>query len=267
MLTFVLSAAAIAPAQSDYQLRPLDTVSITVVDQADLTKKYLVDDAGRIAVPLVGSVGAAGLTVHELAGELRRQLGAFFTDPEVHATIERARRVFVFGGVTSPGMYQLTDNMTLIELLARAGSGAAAEALIIRAPGSVAPALPPSDLAGAAQGSDVIRVNLRELEKDLQSGILSRNIVLEEADTVYIPRFDPNRIYVSGEVRTAGAYSVPDGTTVLQALTLAGGVTPDASLGRVRILRLTNGRQERLEAKPEEVVKPGDTILVPRRFF
>lgn len=266
MLTCVLSAGAIAPAQSDYQLRPLDTVSITVVDQADLTKQYVVDAAGRIALPLVGSVRAAGLTVQELAGELRRQLDAFFTNPEVQVTIERARRVFVFGGVSSPGIYQLTDNMTLIELLARAGSGDAAEALIIRAPGSRAPALPPSDLA-AAQGADVIRVNLRELEKDLQSGILSRNVVLEEADTVYIPRFDPNRIFVSGEVRNTGAYSVPDGTTVMQALTLAGGPTPEASLGRVRILRLTNGRQERLDAKPGEVVKPGDTILVPRRFF
>ena len=61
--------------------------------------------------------------------------------------------------------------------------------------------------------------------------------------------------------------SVPEGTTVLQALTLAGGPTPDAALGRVKILRVVDGSQKRLDAELDDIVQPRDTILVPERFF
>lgn len=251
-----------ASAQSDYQLRSEDTINITVVNQPDLSQPYVVDGAGNLQFPLIGQVRVVGLTATGLAAELRQGLGEFFTDPQVSVDIERTKRVFVFGGVTSPGMYQLTDHMTLIELLARAGYGGASEAIIIRATDSVTPALPHADADG-----DAIRVNLRELERDLEHGRLSRNVILEEGDTVFVPRFDPNRIYVSGQVQTPGAYSVPEGTTVLQALALAGGPTPDAALGRVKILRVVDGSQERLDAELEDIVQPSDTILVPERFF
>lgn len=250
-------------AQSTSQLQPEDVLSITVVNQPDLTKKYVVDRDGTLVFPLLGRVRAAGLTAEGFQEDLRRQLAAgFLAEPQVRVDVDRVRRVFVFGGVTSPGMYQLTDNMTLIELLARAGYVNAAEAVIIRNKDTRTPALP--DPGADAQ---VIRVNLREFEKDLESGELSRNVVLEEGDTVYVPRGDPNRIYVSGQVRNAGAYSIPDGTTILQALTLAGGPTERAALGRIRIMRLVNGKQERLSGRLEDTVRPGDTLLVPERRF
>lgn len=258
----VLSGMA-ALAQSDYRLRPQDTLAVTVLGQPDLSKKYVIDQTGHVQLPLIGAVPAAGLTTAELGLELRRKFGdGFLADPQVQVDVERTKRVFVFGGVASPGMYQLSENMTVIELLARSGYGGASEALIIRPRDPREPALPAD-----ASDSDVIRVNLRELEKDLESGKLSRNVLLEEGDTIYIPRFDPNRIYVSGAVRNAGAYSVPDGTTVVQALSLAGGPTQNASLGRTRILRLVDGKLESLDAAMDDVVRPGDTILVRERLF
>lgn len=249
----------------DYALRPEDTVVVTVADQPDLSNKYTVDQAGNVLFPLVGKLPAAGLTASALTEELTRRLGEFLTEPEVSVEIERTKRVFVFGGVTSPGMYELTANMTLIELLARAGYGGASEALIIRSKDALTPALPGPP--GASDEADVIRVNLREFERDLEAGRLSRNVILEEGDTIFVPRFDPNRVYVSGQVRTPGAYSVPEGTTVLQALTLAGGPTPDAALGRVRILRVVDGNQRSFDAELDDIVQPRDTILVPERFF
>jgi polysaccharide export outer membrane protein len=254
--------------QSDYRLREKDVLNVTVADQPDLTKKYVIDDSGNCDFPLIGRVHAAGTTTSALTTDLSRRFGEFLTNPQVRVDVERTKRVFVFGGVAAPGMYQLSDNMTLIELLARAGYGGASEALIIRAHPVSAPShAPAADPSAVPAGGDVIRVNLREFEKDLESGNLSRNVVLEEGDTVYVPRFDPNRIYVSGEVRNAGAYSVPQGTTVLQALTLAGGATPDAALGRIKILRFVNGSQMQVDVKLESTVEPGDTILVPRRYF
>lgn len=250
------------PAQP-YKLKAQDTVSVTVTDQPDLSKKYVIDHSGDLVLPLVGVVPAAGLTAEELAQDLRRRLAdGFLVDPLVKVAVERPRRVFVFGGVATPGMYPLSDNMTLMELLAKTGYGGSSEALIIRPRAGRDPALPADE-----SDSEVIRVNLRELEKDLETGDLSRNLLLQEGDTVYIPRFDPNRIYVSGAVRNPGAFSVPEGTTVLQALTLAGGPTQNASLSRTRILRLVNGKQESLKAQVDDVVKPGDTILVRERVF
>lgn len=259
----VALALFVAPAlaQSDYQLRPHDTLNIVVTDQPDLSKKYVLDDTGALLLPLIGELRAAGLTTTQLEAEIRQRLNGFLVNPQVRIDVERTKRVFVFGGVASPGMYQLTENMTLVELLARVGYGGASEVLIIRRRGE-APAVPSTDA-----NPEVLRVNLREFEKDLESGKLSRNVLLEEGDTIFIPRYDPNRIYVSGEVRNAGAYSVPEGTTVLQALTLAGGPTQYASLGRTRILRLVNGRLENIKAELKDVVRPGDTILVRERIF
>lgn len=261
-IVLLVSALDLLGAQSPEALRPDEILTITVADQPNLTRKYTVESDGRIAFPLVGRVPAAGLTVQQLAAELRRRLGeGFLRDPQVSVQVERSRRVFVFGGVTAPGMYELRENMTLIEVLARAGYGGAAEAIIVRSKNARAPALP--DDAGA----EVLRVNLREFERELETGVLSRNVVLADGDTIYVPRFDPNRIYVSGQVRTPGAFSVPDKTTVLQALALAGGPTENAALGRVQIMRVVDGKQKAMRAKLEDIVRPGDTILVPERYF
>jgi protein involved in polysaccharide export with SLBB domain len=55
--------------------------------------------------------------------------------------------------------------------------------------------------------------------------------------------------------------------TVLQVLTLAGGVTDRGSDGRIKILRVVDGKQKELKAKLTDTVMPGDTIVVPSRFF
>jgi protein involved in polysaccharide export with SLBB domain len=266
MAALVLAAVQSLPAsaQSGYKLRAQDTLAVTVAGQPDFSsKKYVIDQAGEVVLPLVGAVPAVGLTVEELAKDLRRRLAdGFLVDPQVKIDVERPRRVFVFGGAATQGMFPLSENMTLIELLAKTGYGSASEALVIRPRASRDPALPADEA-----DSEVIRVNLRELEKDLESGNLTRNLLLQEGDMIYIPRFDPNQVFVSGAVRNPGAYSVPKGTTVLQALTLAGGPTPQASLGRTKILRLVGGKQESIDARLDDVVKPGDTILVRERIW
>lgn len=258
--------AAVSPAARQHaeelKIRPGDVVMLLVVDQPDFSKKYPVEPDGTVMLPLVGAVEAAGKTAAQLAGEVERRLSEFLRAPRVQVKVERTKRIFVFGGVSSPGMYQLTEQMTLVEVLARAGYGGASEVVIVRNRGAAPPASPDGNSA-----TEVIRVNLREFEKDLESGRLSRNVVLEDGDTIYVPRFDPNRIYVSGEVRNPGAYSVPEGTTVLQAMTLAGGPTENAALGRIRVFRLVDGKHRSFDVKLDDVVRPGDTIVVPRRRF
>jgi polysaccharide biosynthesis/export protein len=248
-----------------YQISRQDVLNITVFEQPELNGKYTVDSDGTVAFPLVGRVRAAGTTVRQVEVELRRLLvDGFFKDPHVSVTLDqfRGRRVFVFGGVNAPGMYPLPDGATLIEILAKAGYAGASEVVVVRTPGATGPVLPSDN-----GNSQVIRVNLRELEKDVEDGVLSRNVMLQDADTIYVPRVDRNRVFVSGEVKNPGAFSVPEGTTVLQLLSLAGGVTEAASTSRIKIIRIVDGKKKEIKVKLEALVEPGDTVVVPTRFF
>jgi protein involved in polysaccharide export with SLBB domain len=74
-------------------------------------------------------------------------------------------------------------------------------------------------------------------------------------------------VYVLGQVKQPGASAVDKGTTVLQALSLAGGVTDRGSTGRVKIVRNVEGKKKELKAKLTDVVEPGDTLIVAERFF
>ena len=249
----------------DYVIGRQDVLNIALFEQPELNGKYVVDTDGYFTFPLVGKVSASGLTLRQVELALRKQLtDGFFKDPHLSVTLDqfRGRRVFVFGGVTSPGMYPLAEGMTLIEILAKSGGGTASEAVIVRTPGATGPIMPTESAT-----SEVIRVSVREFEKEIEEGVLNRNVILQDGDTVFVPRVDPNRVFVTGEVKNPGAFSVPDGTTVLQLLSLAGGVTEGASTGRVRIIRIVDGEKKTIRVKLQDTVKPGDTVVVPTRIF
>lgn len=253
------------PTQS-YLISAQDVLTVTVMNHANLTGKYTVQPDGSVRLPLVGRIASAGLTLAEFERRLTRALAeGFILEPRVTVELEqfRGRRVFVFGNISSPGTYALTDQLTLIEVLAKAGYGAASEAVIVR------PNKPTGGVTLPDQVSDgeVIRVSLRELEKAVEQGSLARNVVLKDGDTIFIPRVDLTRVFVTGKVRTPGAYPITEGTTVLQALSLAGGVTEEAAINRIRILRLVKGEQKSIKAKLSDFLQPGDTLLVPERYF
>jgi polysaccharide export outer membrane protein len=102
-------------------------------------------------------------------------------------------------------------------------------------------------------------VNLREIE----DGRLSRNVMIRDGDTIFVPRID--RFFVVGMVRNAGAYPLERNMTVLQAISTAGGISERGSNRRLKIVRIVNNKRTELDAKPTDVVQPGDTIVVPQR--
>jgi polysaccharide export outer membrane protein len=260
----LLATVGLRAQVTNYVVGPQDVLMITVFDQQDLGGKYTVDADGTVSFPLIGRLRAGGLSLQQVEEALRKALAdGFFRNPQVSVGIEqyRSQRVFVVGEVRSPGTYQLSGEMTLIEALARAGSttqDAAGEAMIVRPKASTieGPVLPEQSAA-----ADVIRVDI----KDLQSGRLSQNAVLRDGDTIFIPR--AALVYVFGQVRNPGAYALHKGTTVLQALSLAGGVTDRGATGRLRTVRVVDGKKTEIRTKTEDVVEPGDTIIVPERFF
>ncbi len=72
---------------------------------------------------------------------------------------------------------------------------------------------------------------------------------------------------ISGHVSSPGEKVIRRGTTVLQALALAGGVTDRGSTGRIQIIRRVDGHERTLNANLQDVVQPDDTIVVRERFF
>jgi polysaccharide export outer membrane protein len=255
-----------AQSGADYVIGAQDVLLIQVFDQQDLGGKYTVEADGTFSFPLVGRVKAGGLTLRGFEGELKRVLAdGYFRNPQVTVAVEqyRSQRVFVMGEVRQPGPVALTGGMTLIEALARAGSTLATssgEVSVVRAAQSgIADAGPL--VPGQEATTEVFRTSIQ----DLQSGSLSHNVDLRDGDTVFVPRAE--LVYVFGEVKNPGAYGVQKNTTVLQALSLAGGVTEHGAMNRIQVMRIVKGEKVEIRVKLTDVVRPEDTIIVPQRYF
>jgi polysaccharide export outer membrane protein len=263
MFGVLLLATSPAAAQTDYSIGAQDVLTITVYNQDDLSGKFTVDADGTLTFPLIGRVKAGGLTLRALEEDLRKKLAdGYLRNPQVSVSMEqyRSQRIFVMGEVRSPGAYQLTGDMTIIEAIARAGSTtpqAADEVMIVRPKAGKAD----GPILATDDHSEVIRINLREI----QEGALSKNVPLLDGDTLVVQK--ARSVYVFGQVRAPGAYPVDKDTTVLQALSLAGGVTDRGSTGRIKIVRTVDGKKKEIKVKLTDIVEPGDTVIVAERFF
>jgi polysaccharide export outer membrane protein len=251
---------------TDYVVGAQDVLMITCYDQADLSGKFAVEADGTFTFPLIGRVKGGGLTLRQLEAQVKKQLidDGYFRNPQITVAVEtyKSQKIFVVGEVRMPGSYPLSGDMNLVEALARAGSTlptASAEAVIVHPTGgqAIAPVLPNQENA-----DNIVRIDLR----NLQNGSLSQNAALRDGDTIFVPRAES--VYVFGQVKNPGAYALQQkNTTILQALSLAGGVTDRGTTGRVRIMRTENGKERELRVKLTDIVQPGDTVVVPERFF
>lgn len=112
-----------APIGADYRIGPLDTVTVNVFQVKDLSGDYQVDLTGNIAMPLIGSVPAVGLTTKDLQASLAQRLGArYLRNPDVTVGIKEStrRNVTVDGAVQRPGIFPTTGPITLIQAVAMA---------------------------------------------------------------------------------------------------------------------------------------------------
>jgi polysaccharide export outer membrane protein len=263
--TSVAAAQPQVAVTTDYVIGPQDVLTITSYDQADMSGKFTVEADGTFTFPMIGRVKAGGLTLRGLEAAIKTQLKdeGYFRNPQITVAVDtyKSQKVFIVGEVRTPGTYPLSGNMNLVEALARAGSTlptASGEAVIVHAGENASgPTMPAND-----DTKDLVRVNLRELEK----GAPTSNAALRDGDTVFVPR--AQSIYVFGQVKNPGAYAMQQtDTTVLQALSLAGGVTDRGTTSRIKIVRIVNGDKKELKVKLTDLVLAGDTVIVSERFF
>ncbi len=108
---------------TDYVIGADDTIRISVWKEPDLNVALPVRPDGKISLPLLDDVSAAGLTPMQLAESIKEKLKKYIADPRVTVVVVamNSRRIFVTGEVLHPGTMALLPNMTVLQALASAG--------------------------------------------------------------------------------------------------------------------------------------------------
>jgi len=105
----------------EYRLGPADKIRINVFGEAALTGEFLVGGNGKISMPLIGEVQAAGLTISMFQDEIATALRqGYITQPRVSAEILTYRPFYILGEVNKPGEYPFTNNLTVLNAVATA---------------------------------------------------------------------------------------------------------------------------------------------------
>lgn len=113
------------PAADDpaYKIGAQDVIKIDVWREDQLTRTVPVRPDGKITLPLLNDIQAAGLTPMELAGVIRDELRKYVNNPQVTVSVTEinSRRIYVNGEVNKPGAYQLLPHMTVLQALSGSG--------------------------------------------------------------------------------------------------------------------------------------------------
>jgi polysaccharide export outer membrane protein len=179
-------AAPAGPAQvalpPDFVLGPDDVLHVEFWRDKELSADVTVRPDGKITLPVLNDVQAAGLTPDQFRDKVLEQAKRFIEDPQVTITVKeiKSRKVFITGEVNKGGTYLLNDRMTVLQLIAAAGGlteFAKSKNIIIMRPdagGGVRP-------AGQA-------ITFKFNYKDVLAGKnLKQNIELKPGDTVIVP--------------------------------------------------------------------------------
>jgi polysaccharide biosynthesis/export protein len=239
---------------TDYRIGPDDQLDIKVFEAPELNHELRVSATGEISLALIGTVHAEGLTPQGLefviVDLLRR---TFIKNPHVSVQVRdmQSHSVSVFGAVKKPGVFQIRQPKTVIELLSMAegldvGAG---DSVIVEHRGghSAAPGTGASEAnssAGDSSSSTTVELDLKKL---LETGDPSLNVLVYSGDVVKVPR--AGLIYVVGEVKKPGGYELKsnENISVLQALALAEGLTLTSSSSLARIIRTDGVSGQRQE--------------------
>lgn len=107
----------------NYVIGPQDVLDISVWKESELTRTVPVRPDGKISMPLLNDVRAAGLTPNQLAAQITTSLKKFVTDPQVTVIVTQinSQRVYILGEVLRTGAYPLLPGMTILQALSSAG--------------------------------------------------------------------------------------------------------------------------------------------------
>jgi polysaccharide export outer membrane protein len=255
----LFSAYAQAQGEPDYTFGPEDVMTVTVLRHPELSGDFLVTDAGYIQVPVAGTIKATGRTTPELITTITDRLKDRIKNPEVSVALKsaRAQRIYVFGDVRTPGVYNLKPGWKLAQA--------------ISASGGISPLMQIADIQVTLE-----RDNQEPITLPLMAALAPANakrFQLKAGDVLRLEGVALRAVYVSGMVKTPGMYALrSDSRSILAAIATAGGVLPDAELHRVKIYRIDGTEQTvdltgalvQGESSKLPSLETGDLIVVPQ---
>ena len=234
-----------------------DVVRISVFQSPELNTEARISERGEINFPLIGEVLIGGLTPADAGARIAQRLsaGKFVVRPQVNLSVieVRSRQVSVLGQVGKPGRYPLdgvSDKLTDVLALA----------------GGINPGGDDNVVVMLNRNGKASRT-LIDVPAMYRSGDMSHNMRLENGDVIYVERAP--QFYVYGEVQRAGGYRLEPDMTVMQALSVGGGLTARGTLRGLEIQRrMPDGQIHELgPVRLTDLVEPNDVILVRERLF
>ncbi|HXB70780.1 MAG TPA: polysaccharide biosynthesis/export family protein [Candidatus Acidoferrales bacterium] len=259
-----------------YTLGIEDQITVRALHVEEITEVPIrIGGDGNIRLPLAGLIHAVGMTVGQLEDAIVVRLRPFVLEPEVSISVTEFRSgpVSVLGAVKNPGIYQVQGHKTVAEVLSLAGGPDPTAGSVVKITREVGRG--PIPVAGASiDFSGKFGVAEISLVSILKADHPQDNIAIQAHDIVTVPRAE--MVYVIGEVQRPGGFVLTDGKAIslLQALSLAGGLDKVAQPKRASLLRPTPGSTTRTEI-PVDLSKimaahasdvamlPGDILFVP----
>jgi polysaccharide biosynthesis/export protein len=247
----VLTQAGAKP--EDYRLGAGDLLRIAVFDHDELGVEARISQSGNITFPLVGQVQVAGLSTRDAELLVARRLieGGFVKQPQVSILVSeyQSQKVSVMGQVAKPGQYPLDASKKVLDALALAGGvlndTAADDVTLVR----------------GADGSRIV-IDLQKLF----DGDPAVNLVVQDGDTVFVahaPQF-----YIYGQVQRPGQYRLARNTSISQAISIGGGLTPRGTQRGAIVKRVdAKGKEHKISVKDEDVLQPNDVLMIKASLF
>jgi len=210
------------PVGPDYVLGSGDSLTVDLWGGVARRFYRVVDREGRIDLPEVGPIMVAGKSLAEVQESVQKTLRTQFRDVSADVSLSRLRtiRVYVVGDVLRPGAYDIGSLSTPLNALFAAGGPTGRGSLRI---------------LKHYRGNDLVQdVDVYDLLLHGVKGDIER---LENGDTVMVPPLGPE-ITVEGMVRRPAIYEQKDETSLADALALAGGLLPTATLRHIEVQRV-----------------------------
>jgi polysaccharide biosynthesis/export protein len=259
------AAASPAPGAADYRVGPGDVLEVTVFGNEDLSRTPTVQTSGTIALPLLGEVPVAGLSVAQVKDKITELLGKdYLVNPQVDVRVSEYHSQFVtvLGEVASPGRKPLRGSTRIIDVLVEAGG------LTQRASGEVVI----TRLSGFENGEHTLRLRLgaHTLAAEEQARLA---LTLHHGDIVAAsPKY---YVTVEGEVARPNRYPIDGDLTLSGAVSQAGGLTrfgssrvkvrrTDPDSGKVIILEV-DLKDVRNGKEVDPLLLPNDVVSISRR--
>jgi polysaccharide export outer membrane protein len=255
-----------APESESYRMDNGDDLSINIWGRPELTGKHTIGPDGKITMPLIGSLKLAGKTREESQEFITNALSKYYSDLSVTVSVDRytSFRIFVLGRVGVPGPIMFDRQPTLLDVLAKAaslpiGGVSTDKSSLVRC----------AIFRGREQA---IWIDLKPL---LNEGRLELNIRLARNDVVYLPDANDQLVYVLGFVKLPGGIHLTPTMSLMDALSLAGGPTEDASLKHMVLVRPRSGQKLEIpfntlldpKARNNYSLEEGDIVYVPPRLM